>query len=190
MHCQDGMDAVQCHMTNTRNAPVEVIESTYPLFVKGYGLVPDTEGAGRFRGGLGMYRAMEIESPETTLTLSSDRAKLPPWGVFDGKPGGTSRCLLASPDGRTETLAYSKTTRSVAQGDTVTIITPGGGGWGDPLERDPASVLWDLQEELISAERARSVYGVVIEPGPSGQPQVNLAATQQLRTSARLAPAS
>jgi N-methylhydantoinase B len=186
MHNQDGMDAVQCHMTNTRNAPVEVIESAYPLLVRSYGLVPDSDGPGRYRGGLGMRREIEIQSQKTTLTVSTDRSKLKPWGVFGGLPGGNSACFLEHPDSRVEKLVYSKMTRPVEKRDVVTIITPGAGGWGDPLTRDPEKVLWDVREEFVSADRARECYGVVVEKKGSRY-VVNDSETKKLRERMRKA---
>jgi len=182
MHNQDGMDAVQCHMTNTRNAPVEVIESIYPLIVRSYGLVPDSDGPGRFRGGLGMRREIEIQSEKTTLTVSTDRSKLKPWGVFGGLPGGNSSCFIEHSDGQVEKLAYSKMTRPIERGEVVTIVTPGGGGWGDPFTRDPERVLRDVIEELISPERAREYYGVVVERKGYRQFQINRSETDELRS--------
>lgn len=163
MMTQDGMDAVQCHMTNTRNAPAEVIEMTYPLIIRGNGLEPDTDGPGRFRGGLGMHREIEVLSEKTTLTLSTDRMKLKPWGVFGGKDGSCSRCVFENPDGSVTELPYSKMTLPIDCGTVVTINTPGAGGWGDPFTRDPEKVLKDVREELISVERARDCYGVAIK---------------------------
>jgi N-methylhydantoinase B len=186
MHNQDGMDAVQCHMTNTRNAPVEVIESAYPLLVRSYGLVPDSDGPGRYRGGLGMRREIEIQSQKTTLTVSTDRSKLKPWGVFGGLPGGNSACFLEHPDSRVEKLVYSKMTRPVEERDVVTIITPGAGGWGDPLTRDPEKVLWDVREEFISPDRAKECYGVVVEKKGSRY-VVNDSETKKLRERMRKA---
>lgn len=181
MHNQDGMDAVQCHMTNTRNAPVEVIESTYPLLVRSYGLVQDSDGPGRFRGGLGMKREIEIQSQKTTLTVSTDRSKIKPWGVFGGLPGGNSACYLKHADEKAEKLAYSKMTRPVEEGDVVTIITPGAGGWGDPLTRNPQKVLWDVIEEFISPERAKESYGVVLEKKGFRRYEIDIEKTNELR---------
>lgn len=134
MHNQDGMDTVQCHMTNTRNAPAEVIESVYPLRIRSYGLVPDSDGPGRFREGLGMRREIEVLSEKTTLTVSTDRSRLQPWGAFGCSSGRNFSCLV-EPDGRTEKLEYSKMTRKVNRGDVVTVVTPGsdlGGSVGHP----------------------------------------------------------
>jgi len=181
MHNQDGMDAVQCHMTNTRNAPVEVIESVYPLRILKLGLVPDSDGPGRFRGGLGMRREIEVLSEKTTLTVSTDRSRLRPWGAFGGLSGGNSSCLVES-NGEVEKLEYSKMTRKVNRGDIVTIITPGAGGWGDPLTRDPEKVLRDVVEEFISIERAAECYGVVIHQVGPGSYEIDRPATEQLRS--------
>jgi N-methylhydantoinase B len=182
MHNQDGMDAVQCHMTNTRNAPVEVIESTYPLFLRHYGLVSDSDGPGRFRGGLGMRREIEVLSGSTTLTVSTDRSRLKPWGVFGGMDGENSSCFIEHADGPKERLPYSKMTRSVAKGDIVTINTPGAGGWGDPLTRDPEKVLWDVTEGFVSMKRAEECYGVIIREKGFRRFEVDWEATRELRS--------
>lgn len=178
MHDQDGMDGVHSHMTNTRNAPVEVIEATYPLFVRRYGLVPDSEGPGRYRGGLGMTRELTVLSEHTTLTVSADRCRLRPWGLAGGQPGAPGRNLIIRADGTVVELSSAKVTTPIAPGDTAVTITPGGGGWGNPLERDPERVAWDVLEGFISPERARTVYGVVVDPQTG---TVDAAATARLR---------
>ena len=163
MHNQDGMDAVQNHMTNTRNAPVEAIEVAYPLRVEFYGLIPDSEGAGHHRGGLGLRRGLRVLGREVQLTLSSDRAEVPPWGLFGGQPGGRSRSVIIGPDGQERRLS-SKETTFVEADHLIVTETPGGGGWGDPKLRDPQAVRRDVLEGLVSAERAREVYRVSINP--------------------------
>lgn len=182
MFRQDGMDAVQCHMTNTRNAPVEVIESTYPLMIRSYGLIADSDGAGRFRGGLGMRREIRVLSRNTTLTVSTDRSALKPWGVFGGQGGGNSSCTIEHDDGVVERLPYSKMTRALDTGDTVTICTPGAGGWNDPLDRDPQKVLWDVVEGFISPSRAENAYGVVIIDKGDGFYELDRPSTEGLRS--------
>jgi len=161
-HCQDGMDGVHSHMTNTRNAPVEVIEATYPLRVERYGLVADSEGPGKFRGGMGMQREFTFLAPESTITVSSDRNKIHPWGVFGGKEAANAKCLFIQ-EGK-EVQLPSKITRKVKQGERFRTVTSGGGGWGNPLERDSEKVRWDVLEGLVSIERARSEYRVAIRP--------------------------
>lgn len=160
---RDGASAMHSHMTNTRNAPVEVIESTYPLFIHGYGMVPDSAGPGRLRGGFGMVREIEILGPEATVTVSSDRFETAPWGLFGGGCAKSGKALLKHPSGETESLP-PKVTRRVNNGDRLVSITPGGGGWGAAGERDPAAVLRDVIEGLISIESARRDYLVLITP--------------------------
>jgi N-methylhydantoinase B len=161
---QDGMSGVHTHMTNTRNAPVEIIEHTYPLLVKRYGLVPDSEGAGKYRGGFGMVREIETYV-DATFTLGTERAILKPWGVYGGLEASTAKCTLVAADGKEEILP-SKITRKISKGDTITTITPGGGGWESPKHRDPEKVRWDVLEGLVSVDRAKNVYGIVINDGP------------------------
>jgi len=159
LYDRDGMNAVQNHMTNTRNAPVEAIEAAYPLRVVRYGLVEDSEGAGRFRGGTGLLREVEILGSYTRLTVSSDRRTVFPWGVFGGGDAAGSRCSITHADGSTTELP-SKVTTFLQQGDRLLTVTPGGGGWGDPNARDPERVQRDVEAGLVSAERARNVYGL------------------------------
>ena len=158
----DGMDAVQNHMTNTRNAPVEAIETAYPLRVEAYELVPDSEGAGEHRGGVGLRRRLRVLGEQMKLTLSSDRAEVPPWGLQGGGPARTSSCVIVGADGTVRRLP-SKVTTTVDQDEVIVTETPGGGGWGDPKRRDPEAVRRDVIEGLISPKRARDVYGVSID---------------------------
>ena len=174
---QDGMDAVQTHMTNTRNAPVEIIEATYPFQITRYGLVPNSEGAGKFRGGLGMTREIIMLGDETTCSLSADRRQIGPWGVFGGRCGGRSDCVVVSANGK-KTQLPSKITTTLVKGDKVILVTPGGGGWEDPLKRDPEAVRRDVEKEYISIERACEEYGVVIDRRTR---QVDQAATRKRR---------
>jgi N-methylhydantoinase B len=162
MYDADGMDAVQNHMTNTRNAPVESIELAYPLLVETYGLVPDSEGAGHYRGGIGVRRHLRVLGKDVTLTLSSDREKVRPWGLFGGGDASPSKCVISAPDG-TEKRLPSKVTTSIPHDHVIRTQTPGGGGWGDPKTRKPQDVLHDVIEEFISPERARSAYGVAVD---------------------------
>jgi N-methylhydantoinase B len=161
MQNQDGMDGVHSHMSNTRNAPVEVIECTYPLQVLRYGLVPNSEGPGKFRGGMGMMREFLALEDDLTLTLGSDREKIQPWGVYGGKGGRNSESAITH-DGK-ENRIPSKITTRIRKGDRYITVTPGGGGWGDPYERDPEKVRWDVSEGLVSIERAKTEYGVVLK---------------------------
>ena len=178
MHDRDGMDAVQIHMTNTRNAPVEAIEVAYPLRVEAYGLVPDTEGAGKHRGGVGMRRAIRVLGNEVMLTQSSDRRDVRPWGLFGGLEASGMRCTVVGPDGTPKNLP-SKVTTYVSGDHVIETQTPGGGGWGDPRERAVEAVRHDVVEGLVSPQRARDVYGVAVDPHTN---EVDDAETQRLRS--------
>ena len=174
---QDGMDGVHVHMTNTRNTPTEVIEIAYPLRVERYALVPDSDGPGRFRGGLGLTREITTVDHEATITIGTERRKIRPWGLMGGRPGGPSDDWLV-PQGEERKPLPSKITTQVKPGTRVVLKTAGGGGFGDSFERHPQDVRRDVMEGLISLARAKSEYGVVIHQ-ESGE--VDEEATHSLR---------
>jgi N-methylhydantoinase B len=158
----DGPDAVQVHGQNTENAPVEETELNYPVWITRYELVEDSEGAGTYRGGLGMRRDYEFRDVGATFTVLADRDREGPWGLFGGLPGLPAEYVL-NPDGKPARI-NSKSTIELKPGDVVSYRTCGGGGWGDPFERDSQLVLADVRDRKVSVERAREVYGVVIDP--------------------------
>lgn len=174
---QDGMDGVHVNMTNTRNTPVEVIEISYPLLVERYGLVPGSGGAGSCRGGLGIVREVTVLGDGATFSISTERNMLSPWGLAGGGEGRRSRCYLKT--GGTVEPLLGKTTRAIPPFCTVALETAGGGGFGDPLERDPALVREDVLDGLVSPEEARDKYGVIFETGEDLA--VDYAATRSLR---------
>jgi N-methylhydantoinase B len=157
----DGPDAVQTHIQNTQNAPIEETELNYPVRITRYNLIPDSEGAGRFRGGLGLCREYVFPEHEPVFTTLADRAKFPPWGLFQGGEGKPAR-YLSFLDGSPRKLP-SKGTDEVGLGERIRIETCGGGGYGPPWERDPELVLRDVREEKISPARARDAYGVSVD---------------------------
>ena len=124
---KDGADGVHCHMTNTANSPVELIEREYPLTVLHYRLVPGSAGEGAFRGGHGLSRSLRLES-DAVVTVHLDRTRHRPWGIRGGQPGGFSRLRVS--DGAGERMLPGKSTTSLRAGTIVTIDTAGGGGWG------------------------------------------------------------
>ncbi|MBZ6494476.1 hydantoinase B/oxoprolinase family protein [Natrinema longum] len=133
---RDGMDGVQVGMTNTLNTPVESLETEYPLRVERYALREGSGGRGRFRGGLGLERSVTVETP-ATVSLLTERRRHAPKGVAGGGDGATGENLI---DGE---AVPAKTTVDVTAGTTVTVKTPGGGGHGDPGERNAESVETD-----------------------------------------------
>ncbi|MCL5770934.1 MAG: hydantoinase B/oxoprolinase family protein [Actinobacteria bacterium] len=177
MHNQDGMDAVHTHMTNTRNAPVEVIETFYPLLIEKYGIVKDSSGSGKFRGGSGLIRKIINLGNDATITFSSDRKKIKPWGVFKGMDGSGSNFHVIAKNGTIKKLS-SKITTTLHNGEEVVSITPGGGGWGSPLERDIEKIIKDAIDGFISLKKAKDDYGVVLNPKTY---KLDIKATKKLR---------
>ena len=172
----DGPDAVQTHIQNTQNAPIEETELNYPVRITRYNLIPDSEGAGRFRGGLGLCREYVFPGHEPVFTTLADRARFPPWGLFQGRDGQPARYLSIS--GGNPRRLPSKGTATVGPGEHVRVETCGGGGYGPPWERDPELVLRDVREEKISPARARDAYGVSVD---TDRRTVDLAETRRLR---------
>ena len=172
----DGPDAVQTHIQNTQNAPIEETELNYPVRITRYSLIPDSEGPGQFRGGLGLCREYIFPDHEPVLTTLADRTKFPPWGLFGGGDGKPARYLVRS-NGQERKLA-SKGTAPVKAGDRVRVETCGGGGYGPPWLRDPELVLSDVREENISLQRARELYGVAMD---SATGKLDPAETRRLR---------
>ncbi|MDP6786226.1 MAG: hydantoinase B/oxoprolinase family protein [Rhodospirillales bacterium] len=173
---QDGEDAIQAHRTNSANCPCEVIEATFPMLVDRYGIVPDSEGPGSFRGGLGVTREYTFKST-AVFTFATDRAVLDPWGLDGGMSPGKGVYRVVHADGTAEDMG-GKCQRDVEAGARFVLRTRGGGGWGDPFQRDPEKIRWDVVEGLLSLERARDVYGVVIDPASMA---VDGAGTDEMR---------
>lgn len=173
----DGPDAVQTHGQNTENAPVEETEINYPVRIMRYELIPDSEGAGRQRGGLGLRRDYLFPDHEVSFTILADRERWGPDGLFDGAAGQKASYIL-NPEGEAVVLG-SKVTVQLAPGDVISYRTCGGGGYGSPLERDPALVLRDVREGKVSLERAQAVYGVALDVNTW---TVNAAATSRNRS--------
>ena len=176
----DGPDAVQTHTQNTQNAPVEETELNYPVRITRYSLIPDSEGPGRFRGGLGLCREYSFVDHEPVFTILADRAKFPPWGLFGGDSGRTARYLLIK-NGSEQEIG-SKVTLYLSKNDVIRMETCGGGGFGPAWERDPQKVLRDVRERKVSIDRARQCYRVVVRPDLSG---IDETVTEQLRQESR-----
>jgi N-methylhydantoinase B len=177
-HGLDGMDAVDTLYANTRNNPIEDIESHLPLRVSRYELRNGAVAAGRWRGGIGTVREF-VYLADGGFSVEGDGHKFRPWGFLGGHNGYTASLRLQTRGGEEE-LVSKVPYRGVKAGDRLISQGPCGGGYGDPFERDPQSVLSDVLDGYISAAAAESDYGVLIADGA-----VDLEATRFRRASRR-----
>jgi N-methylhydantoinase B len=160
----DGIDTASNVTGLQSNTPVEILEHEYPIEVVQYGYVPDSGGAGRRRGGLGLVREYRFLAERGNLQIRADRVKIPPYGLYGGAPGGKSRNVL-DPYGANVELAGKVKQRSIRRGEVVRHILSGGGGYGWPFEREPERVLDDVRDGKVTIDAAREHYGVVIDAG-------------------------
>jgi N-methylhydantoinase B len=133
----DGLDAVQVHITNTSNLPVECLEMEYPLLVEEYALEDGSGGRGRFRGGMGLRRTIAVLGHEAQFLGTLERAEVAPWGLEGGEPGGRAALILNPGSAAERRLPPKVWGYRLGPGDRVSIVTPGAGGWGAPADAEP-----------------------------------------------------
>lgn len=156
---KDGLDCYSQGIHNLANTPIEMIELTYPLRLTRYELLPDTGGAGRTRGGLGVRRDIEFLDKSGSLETQFDKFKVQPFGLFGGKPGATGK-LYINPDSPNERELKSKTFGyPLKRSDIFSMRTQGGGGYGPPAERSKAAIEKDIREGKLAKEKAEADYG-------------------------------
>jgi N-methylhydantoinase B len=172
----DGNDGLANPCASMANIPVELAESDWPILIERYGLVPDSGGAGRYRGGLAVERVWRALAPDTAVHVRSDRQVHRPYGLAGGGEGAASSSRIARSAGSEERMP-PMFVGLLQPGDSFHHRMPGGGGFGDPLERDPEATALDVRDGKVSAGAARSLYGVVI--GRDGS--VDREATSRLR---------
>ena len=187
----DGNDAQIVKNGNCFNSPIEVLETRYPVRIEEYRFAEDSAGPGKHRGGHGVQRIWRALAP-LIVSAHTNRSQIPAWGVCGGDPGGNT-AVHFQPAGtsgwKTAPELYGKTSPGkfsnvqLEPGDRLLSRVPGGGGYGNRLERDPELVLRDHLDEFISVEDAARVYGVVIRPEDK---TVDLAATARLREEMRV----
>ena len=182
MHA-DGLSAVQVHMTNTSNMPIEALETEFPIVsIKKYGLRCDSGGAGEFRGGLGIHREFEIMREGISCKATGDRQKYAPYGLAGGMDGETGAFYHRS--NGIDTKMPSKSTGNIMKkGDILIAMTPGAGGYGNPLERPAMKVFNDVLDDYVSIEKAFEYYGVVIIRNFDGTLDLDIKATEKCRKS-------
>jgi N-methylhydantoinase B len=156
---QQGKDGVEgmSPVMNCSNIPVEVHETHSPVRIRRFGFIPDTGGAGQWRGGCGIRKDIELLNSAAVLSHLGDRHVFAPYGIFGGKPGALAEGIL-NPHGNGEKL-HSKETRPIKRGDVLSFRLSGAGGYGPPEKRDPAAIERDIADGYVTTEAARRDYG-------------------------------
>jgi N-methylhydantoinase B len=179
----DGSDTIHV-VPDSKNLPVEFTETRFPLRVETLGLAPDSGGAGKRRGGLGYRKEIRVLRDASFLSVA-DRSILSCWGLKGGRAGKPFR-VTVDPGGSAERHLEGLVDDEVLPAGTlVRIDTTGGGGWGDPLDREPDLVVLDVTQGKVSPPSAHNDYGVVLVGQPDETFTVDLAATERLRTELR-----
>jgi len=174
---KDGVDAITNPSQNLSNTPIETLERQHPIRIEDYSLIPDSCGAGEFRGGLGVRRSYRLLAEEAGLQLRSDRTKFAPYGLEGGRPGRKTANWLEDADGTRRELP-GKVTMPLTEGQLVIHEQAGAGGYGNPFSRDPDRVLEDVLDGKQTAGAAEEQYGVVLAADGKG---VDRTATERLR---------
>jgi len=154
-----GINAVASTVSNMMNTPIEIIEMSFPLRVQEYALVPDSGGAGTWRGGLGVRRVWQVLECEAHAAVCCERTVTPPFGLAGGLHGAPARLELIPPHGNARKLT-SKGGFIAPAGSRVVIEAPGSGGYGPPSGRDRERLSEDLLDGYVTAAAARRDYGV------------------------------
>ncbi len=176
---RDGAPATAFHLSNGKMAPIEIVESEFPTRVERFELLADSGGAGLYRGGLGFVRDYRILTDEMRFSMRTDKHLIAPQGENRGKEGKKGACIINP--GVDETKLPSRFgDHLLKQGDLLRLERPGGGGMGDPFDRDPQRVLDDVRQGYVSIERAVSDYGVALR-AEDGELALDPFQTQRLR---------
>lgn len=185
----DGFDGTDYSFAFLRNTPAEIIEAEMDLVVRQYGYVTDSAGPGRYRGGLGVGMTIETLLPNTIVAMRGmERTRFAPWGVHGGEHGGRTKPAIFNRGTPRERSIPKLDVLSMSRGDTLTLASSGGGGYGDPCDREPARVREDVIYGFVSRDKAETSYGVVFAAGTD---QVDMAATEAKRRAIKEArPAS
>ena len=156
---RDGVNGIRVYVGNAGALPIEFIEQTMPIMVEGWELIPDSGGAGKWRGGLTARRTYRVGFDEATVTVAGERGEAAPEGYFGGQAGGLFECQIVSPNGSIQKMPSKGATAIVHRGDRVLLQPAGSGGYGDPAERPVELIEADLLDGYITAQAAREQYG-------------------------------
>lgn len=176
---RDGVNAIRVLVGNAGITSIEQVEHLVPLTVESWHLVTDSGGAGRWRGGLTSERVYSVGFDEATLTVIAERGRVAPKGLFGGLEGCCFEASVERASGVVEDIPSKGAYVVVERDDRVFIRPAGGGGYGDPLQREPERVLTDVMDGYVSKEAARDLYGVLVDTQTW---TVDAAATESLRS--------
>jgi N-methylhydantoinase B len=181
---RDGNDGL-CNPANVAsNIPVEQAECEYPVRIERYGLVDDSGGAGKFRGGLAIEREWRLLAGEAHLAIRSDRRDHLPYGLYGGHPGTPSTNVLYAADDEANArgvILPTMISTSMKAGERIYHKQPGAGGWGNPLDRPPLVVANDVRNGKVSLAAAQEAYGVVLDSKTLAVDEAATAALRQQR---------
>jgi N-methylhydantoinase B len=177
---KDGVSATAFHLSNCKTAPIEIIESEFPARIERFEMIPDSGGAGEWRGGLGFVRDYRILAADVRFSMRTDKHAVEPFGSDRGLPGGKGSCIVNPETDNEQRLPSRFGDHRLRANDRVRVERPGGGGLGDPLQRPIETVLEDMRQGYVSAAKARAHYGVAVHCSDAG-PEIDEAATRILR---------
>ena len=160
---KDGLSCVQVHMSNTSNLPIESMEVEFPYMVERYELVTDSGGPGKYRGGLSMSKDIRVLGHDSEFTIKADRQKVPPYGLFGGKPGLPGLITIYPDTDEARTVDSKKSGNLLKANGVLRCQMPGAGGYGNPLERSRELLIKDLEDGDVSPESAMRDYGIMQE---------------------------
>ena len=177
---KDGVSATAFHLSNCKTAPIEIIESEFPTRVERFEMIQDSGGAGEWRGGLGFARDYRILTDDVRFSMRTDKHAISPFGIDRGLAGGKGACIVNPGRGEEKQLASRFGDFRLRNNDMIRVERPGGGGLGNPLTRPVDNVLDDVRQGYVSADRARTDYGVVLNTA-GGEPVLDEEKTRLLR---------
>ena len=177
---KDGVSGTNVNQSNAKIAPIEIIEAEFATRVRRFELIPDSGGPGKFRGGLGFVREYEVLDNDARFSLRSTKHSVAPKGIDGGSDGKPGLCTLNPGTDQARVIPSRYSDHVMHPGEVFSLDTPGGGGLGSPLEREPQRVLNDVRNGYVTQQRAREAYGVAIDAA-DGDFILNDAQTRQLR---------
>jgi N-methylhydantoinase B len=160
---KDGVSATAFHLSNCKTAPIEIIESEFPTRVERFEMIPDSGGAGEWRGGLGFARDYRILTDDVRFSMRTDKHSISPFGTDNGLAGGKGACIVNPGRPEEKRLASRFGDYRLQMNDVVRVERPGGGGLGNPLHRPAEKVLEDVRQGYVSTEQAEKAYGVSLD---------------------------